>query len=163
MSVQFSKTLQWFSGLFCIYRIQWSVWGLSGGSKGLWQTNYYLFHVCMSLGWTQEFKTIYKPILLSSSLPIVTKLFSQFPKFSVLGLWTTTYSCGSDTLKTKWQENKKLHDQPHSIGTTVLLSERVPFCTELYQPTTCLFAILNCFKLVIFWKTADLESVLKAK
>ena len=64
----------------------------------------------MSLGWTQEFKTIYEPILLSSSLPTVAKLFSQFPKFSVLGLWTATYSYGSDTLKTKWQENKKLHD-----------------------------------------------------
>lgn len=110
MSVQFSKTLQWFSGLFCIYYIQWSVWELCGGSQGLWQTNYYLFHVCMSLGWTQEFKTIYDPILLSSFLSTVTKLFSQFPKISVLSLWTTTYSYGSDTFKTKWWENKKLRD-----------------------------------------------------
>ena len=92
MLVQFSKTLQWFSGLFCIYHIQWSVWGVGGGSQGLWQTNYYLFHVCTSLGWTQGFKKIYEFIILSSFLFSVAKLFSQFPKFSVLGLWITTYS-----------------------------------------------------------------------
>ena len=92
MLVQFSKTLQWFSGLFCIYHIQWSVWGVGGSSQGLWQTNYYLFHICTSLGWTQGFKKIYEFIILSSFLFSVAKLFSQFPKFSVLGLWIITYS-----------------------------------------------------------------------